>query len=188
MIRRLMVLTLTTVLAIGSPIALMPASAQAPSVGSLLSIPVVGTVTAPFAGTFAGTAAITGRSNIEIDRNFYYTDKAYYTNEVEMYDLFDWGGFIGFYNKHIHADLGVTGMNTLGGIDIPRQLMPFPNYNMDAMRVGASAHWFMQKPKGLGIIANAGYTISGRNVGQALSFGGGLTWQFRLFGKGKTEN
>lgn len=134
-----------------------------------------------------GTAAYTGRSNIKIDRTFYFTDKAYYTNEVEMYDLFDWGGSVGFVNKTIHADLGISAMNTLGGTDIRRQDMPFPNYNMDAMRATASMQYWFKKPKGLGLMANAGYTLSGRNVGQSLSFGGGLTYQFRLFGKAATN-
>jgi hypothetical protein len=62
MLHRFIALTLTTVLVLGSPLALVPASAQGQGGGSNitnLTIPIVGTVTAPFAGTFNGAAAIT---------------------------------------------------------------------------------------------------------------------------------
>ncbi len=65
---RIIALTLATVLVLGSPMALVPASAQGQGGGAnitALAIPVVGAVTGALAGTFNGTARITSfaRSN-----------------------------------------------------------------------------------------------------------------------------
>jgi hypothetical protein len=129
-----------------------------------------------------GQYGYTLRSNTEIDRTYYYTDKPYYTNEVEMPNVSDWSVSLGFLNKNLKAVASYVSMNTLGGTDIRRQDMPFPSNNMDADRITAVVQYYFSKPKGLGLIATGGYTLSGRNMGQTTSFGGGITYQFGIWG------
>ena len=75
-------------------------------------------------------------------------------------------------------------MDTKSSSDIRRNDMPFISNNMDATRVTGTVQYYLPKNIGLSIIAMGGYTLSGRNVGQATSIGGGLAYQFGVYKKG----
>jgi len=130
------------------------------------------------------TGGYTSRSNIELERDFYYADGvAYNTNEVEMPALATGRLALGYVNPRIKANLVATVMNTLGGGDIRRQDMPFPSYNMDQTRVGAEAQYYFAKPLGLSVIGFGSYAVAGRNVGQSTMLGGGIAYQFHIWKK-----
>jgi hypothetical protein len=124
-------------------------------------------------------ASYTMRSNITIDRNFYYTDRAYYTNIVDMPNVAQGSLSVGYrYNQEFRMSAYIMHQNTLGGTDIRRNDMPFPSHNMDMTRIGTE---LLYRPNELdnrwGISANGGYTIGGRNVGQSVFVGLGFTYQ-----------
>lgn len=128
------------------------------------------------------TGGYTTRSNIELERDHYYSGgQAYYTNEMDMPDLATGRLALGFVNARIKTDAFVTVMNTLGGDDIRRQDMPLPNNNMDQTRVGAEAQYYFAKIKGLSVIGFGSYAVAGRNVGQSTNFGGGIAYQFGIW-------
>jgi hypothetical protein len=125
------------------------------------------------------------RGNAILDRNYYYTTSGYYSDEVDMPDAMDYNATIGyiFPSKHFKVEGVLNGFNTFGGFDIRRQDGGFPSNDMEAMRVGLNADYYDLLVKGLAVHFNSNYTLTGRNVGKSMMFGGGISYQFGLWGK-----
>lgn len=135
-----------------------------------------------------GQAGYTSRSNVEIDRSFYYVgDKPFYTNKVDMPNVVDYSATVGFLNHFLKVNLNYMVMDTRSSSDIRRNDMPFISNNMDASRVTGIVQYYLPRRIGLSFILTGGYTISGRNVGQATSIGGGLAYQFGVYKKPKMD-
>lgn len=75
---------------------------------------------------------------------------------------------------------------TNGGFDITRNNMPFPSNQMNAKRIGANIKYTVPKIEQLSIIANAMFTVAGRNVGQTTSISAGVFYIID-FNKKKSE-
>ncbi len=120
------------------------------------------------------SAAYVFRDNIRIDRDAYYTTQMHYTNEVSMPNVFTYNIRAGYRSLNFIAEAFLDNMITQGGFDITRNNMPFPSNTMNAMRLGAWLKYELNKPKGLSFIATGNYVVSGRNVGQATTIGGGI--------------
>jgi hypothetical protein len=127
-------------------------------------------------GKFFVTASATYifRDNIKIDRDAYYTTQMHYTNEVSMPNVFTYNIRTGYRQPNFIAEAFLDNMITQGGFDITRNNMPFPSNTMNAMRLGAWLKYELKKPGGLSFIATGNYVVSGRNVGQATTIGGGI--------------
>jgi hypothetical protein len=123
----------------------------------------------------------TMRSNVELDRNSYYTgDQLYYGNEVEMSDVFDLFASIGYLKKGLQAELNLMQQNTLGGYDIRRQDMPFVSNKMNFTKAGILLMYYVPQVKNLALRAAGSYTLSGRNVGQSTTIMGGVLYTFHF--------
>jgi hypothetical protein len=127
-------------------------------------------------GNWFATASATyiNRSNIEIDREAYYTTEMHYTNEVKMPDAAQYNLRAGLRNGRWIAEAVVNDWTTLGGFDITKNNMPFPSNKMNMTTVGAHLKYDTKFLQGLSFIGGADYTIAGRNVGQATSFNAGV--------------
>lgn len=132
----------------------------------------------------------TSRSNIKLDRSFYYnstskgtSERGITSNEMKMPTIFDGGAAFGFTNSRTKIEMTATVLNTIGGTDMRRNDMPLPSVGMDNMRVGIFAQYFPEILRGGGVIAFSNYTLSGRNVGQATTIGGGITYRFDAWKK-----
>jgi hypothetical protein len=123
-----------------------------------------------------GAAAYVYRSNMKIDRSSYYTTEMHYTNEVEMPDAFTYQFHAGYRGKVIGAEAYVSRWKTLGGFDITRNNMPFPSNEMNATMIGINLKCNPHALPGLGLMAGGNYTVAGRNVGQATTIMGGITY------------
>lgn len=116
--------------------------------------------------TVSGT--YTWRSDISIDRNSYYTTSLHLTNRVDMPDMLSEmvrGGYRNGDRWVIEAIL--SNMNTLGGFDIRKNDMPFPSNKMNSTMAGAHVKHGFTAVDGLSLDLEGGYTVAGRNVGQA---------------------
>lgn len=118
------------------------------------------------------------RGKASLDREYYYTSEPHYSSTVILPNVIDYYTTLGFLNKRVKAELTYYQMITQQGSDIRVQDGPFIANRMIAGRVSALFQYYLTKPKGLSLIANAGQTLQGRNVGKAFSFGGGIAWQF----------
>lgn len=132
------------------------------------------------------SGAYTWRSNVKVDRPSYYTDGQFYiSDEVRMFDTFDFVVNTGYYKNGLQAELYYSQQNTLGGGDIRRQDMPFVSNRMNFSKVGALVMYYLPKPKNLAVRASAGYTVAGRNVGQSTTLMAGLLYTLHF---SKTNN
>lgn len=120
------------------------------------------------------SSAYVRRSNIEIDRTTYFTDKQIQSNQVAMPDmaLFNFG--TGYRFGRTIAEVSLANMTSLGGFDMRRNDMPFPSNRMNATLVGANVKYNLKAVPSLVVIAGGSYTIAGRNMGKSMNFNGGL--------------
>lgn len=122
-----------------------------------------------------GSAAYIWRSNVKIDRDAYYTDQLHITNEVKMPNVINLQLRAGYRSKYLLAEAVFNQMSTQGGFDIPRNgMLPPPNLTMNATTVGVNIKYTIPAYTNLSILAVGNYTVAGRNMGQATSYGGGI--------------
>ncbi|MBK7872013.1 MAG: transporter [Saprospiraceae bacterium] len=148
--------------------------------GSLRSILQYQIGTGPYLRAQAGYH-LRGHSTIE--RDYYYTTQGYYTDKVNMPNAITYGAVLGtkLFNKNLKIEVAYDGLNSLGGHDIRRQEVGFPSNKMIFTRIGAGLQYFFPNIKGLGILANGNYILTGRNVGQSTALTGGITYQFGIW-------
>ncbi|MBS1507105.1 MAG: transporter [Bacteroidetes bacterium] len=126
---------------------------------------------------FSASGAYTYRSNITLDRPSYYTNgQLYFTNEVQMFNLFDYVVRAGYHKSNWHAEVFYVQQNTLGGSDIRRQDMPFASNQMNFSKAGVSLLLDVPHVKNLTARCWSSYTLAGRNVGQSFSVMAGLMY------------
>jgi hypothetical protein len=125
-----------------------------------------------FFATVSGSYVV--RSNIKIDRTAYYTTEMHYSNEVSMPNAAQFNLRAGYRTERMIAEALLGNWTTLGGFDITRNNMPFPSNKMNMTTAGVNLKYNIKKVDGLSLIGGAGYTIAGRNVGQATSVNGGI--------------
>lgn len=127
-----------------------------------------------------GSATYVLRSNIEIDRDSYYTTVMHNSNKVEMPDAASFNFRAGWRNHRLIAEAVVNNWTTLGGFDITRNNMPFPSNRMNATTVGANFKYILPWLPQLSIVGGGNTTIAGRNMGQATGFYGSVFYVFDL--------
>jgi hypothetical protein len=132
------------------------------------------------------SASYVWRSNVKLDRTSYYTTQIHYTNEVQMPDLATFNGSIGIYKKFLIAEVMVDNMTTLGGFDIRHNDMPFSSNRMNSTSLGAHVKYTFPFDIHLSLVGGGDYVLTGRNVGQALSFNVGGFYAF--YSKKKEKN
>jgi len=123
-------------------------------------------------GNFFATASgtYTGRSDITIDRNSYYTTELHLTNRVDMPNFMSYNFRTGYRSERMILEAVASNMTTIGGFDIRKNDMPFPSNKMNSTMVGVHVKYNFKSVQGLSLIAGGDYTVAGRNVGQATAF------------------
>ncbi|MFC0184284.1 hypothetical protein ACFFJX_17825 [Pseudarcicella hirudinis] len=115
------------------------------------------------------------RSNVKVDRYMYYTDQAYFTNEMEMPDVVNISAKAGHYSYRWQAEATFE-QNIVGGnIDIRVNDMPGLCNKMDYTRVGVVAAYRIPQLNDLQVIGNVSRVVAGRNVGESTTFTVGIT-------------
>ncbi len=132
-----------------------------------------------------GSATYVHRSNIEIDRNSYYTTEMHYTNEVKMPDAASFNFRTGYRSNTFIGEFVLSNWTTLGGFDITKNNMPFPSNEMNATKAGVAFKYTLIPLPGLSLIASSNITIAGRNVGESTDFSGGFFYVFDFKKKNK---
>jgi hypothetical protein len=127
-------------------------------------------------GIFFATAssAFEWRSDVTIDRTSYYTDQIHYTNKVDMPNQLNSNLFVGIRKPNLIIQAQLLNMYTFGGYDIRRNDMPFVSNQMNMTSVGGHVKYFFPFLPNLALVADADFTVAGRNVGQSQMYSGGL--------------
>lgn len=135
-----------------------------------------------------GSATYVLRSNIEIDRNSYYTTEMHLTNKVSMPDAMNFNFRAGYRSFRLIAEAVVNNWTTLGGFDITRNNMPFPSNRMNATTAGVNIKYVIPSLPQLSIVAGGNMTIAGRNMGQASTVYGSFFYVLDLNRKKTTTD
>lgn len=120
------------------------------------------------------------RSNVDIERNTYYTDEMHYTNEVNMPNVISVNARAGYRSNRLIAEaIADNWVTQSGGFDITQNNMPFPSNTMNALRLGTNIKYTLKKIP-LELVGGSNYIIDGRNVGQSTTFYGGVFYIFNF--------
>lgn len=140
-------------------------------------------------GSWFTTASVTYviRDKVTLDRESYYTTQLYNTNEVAMPDASSINVRAGYRTGRMIAEAVWNKWTTLGGFDITRNNMPFVSNRMNTSMLGINLKYNLKKVEGLALIANSNITLSGRNMGQASTIGGGAFYIIDFSPKKKKE-
>jgi hypothetical protein len=127
-----------------------------------------------------GSTAYTWRAPVTLDRPYYFTDGQFVmSDQVDMPNAFDYVVSGGYMKRGLMASVSLSQQRTLGGGDIRRQDMPFVSNRMNFSKVGAMLVYPIPKIDALAVEFAYGYTLDGRNVGQATTFMTGLRFGFQ---------
>lgn len=121
------------------------------------------------------------RSNVDIDRPAYFTDRLINSYEVQMPDAGNFQLRAGYRGKKLIAEAFLVNMTTFGGFDIRKNDMPFVSNKMNSNNAGLEAKYYLNNA--LGFNATVAHTLSGRNVGQATGYSAGFLYTINLKSK-----
>jgi hypothetical protein len=123
------------------------------------------------------------RGVTEAERDFYYTDQAFYTSKMDVPNAFLGQVTIGswMFKKKLRVEASLTTIKSTSGDDIRVYSMPQPTNKVDFDRVEGFAQYYFRTNGGFGLIASYQKAISGRNMGQFSGYGLGITYQFKAF-------
>jgi hypothetical protein len=129
-------------------------------------------------GWFANaSAAWTWRGNVTLDRPAHYYDGQLINSEEAFlpntFDIFVSGGY---HKGALQVEANYIQMNTLGGDDIGRQVMPEVGNRMNSIKVGATVMYYLPKPQGMAVRGAGSYTVAGRNVGESTTIMAGVLY------------
>jgi hypothetical protein len=128
------------------------------------------------------------RSNIELDRNSYYTDRMVLSNQVEMPNATSFNIRAGYRTQWLIAEAILNNWTTQGGFDITQNNMPFPSNRMNATAVGVNMKYVMKRLPQLSLTGGASNVIAGRNVGQSFNANAAVFYVLDLSKKEKKVN
>lgn len=147
-----------------------------------------GMVDYQYASWFAtASATYVIRDKVTLDRDLYYTTELHNTNKVAMPDASSFNIRAGYRTSRMIAEAVWNKWTTLGGFDITRNNMPFVSNRMNASTLGISLKYNLKKVDGLSLIANGNITLSGRNMGQTSTIGGGAFYILDFSSKKKKD-
>lgn len=135
-------------------------------------------------------AAYTFRSNVSsIHRGGFYYDNgdAYYTDEVDVPNVFDWSLAAGFSNSRFLAEASFTNSNCTSGTDIRTWEPGFPTNETNFSVIQGRFDYYFKNPHGLNFSMRTGYTVAGRNVGQSWYGNISVNYLFPVWGKKSQE-
>jgi hypothetical protein len=100
----------------------------------------------------------------------------FFSDKVDMPNAFDYVVSGGYETRGFMIASVFSQQRTLGGGDIRRQDMPFVSNRMNFSKVSGHVMTPVPKIRSLSLKFAYGYTVRGRNVGQATSLTGGLLY------------
>lgn len=131
-------------------------------------------------------AGHTWRSNINLDRDSYIFDnELIYSDEMPVPNVFDYSARLGFIKPRFQTEIWYESFAGLSGDDIRYNEAPQASNKMEAAQVGWFGKGFVTKR--LGLLVTVSKVLSGRNVGESLTWTAGATY-FMDINKKQAEN
>lgn len=128
----------------------------------------------------------TWRGTTKLDRDAYILDnELIYSDVMPVPNVFDYSARLGFIKPRFQAEVWYDAFTGLSGDDIRYNEVPQASNKMAAGQVGVFAKYFVLKR--LGILATVSQVLSGRNVGESLTWTVGATYFLDINKKGTEE-
>ncbi len=130
------------------------------------------------------------RTLATLERSFYYADKAYYSNQIDVPNMTFSTLALGarLFNKKLRLEAAYNKMNTISGAEIRRNEMPLANTNMDAESINFFIQYYPSFAPNAGVIVSSGKVLNGQNVGKSTFYTLGLNYQFSIIKKSTDVN
>jgi hypothetical protein len=126
-----------------------------------------------------GTTAFTWRSEVQLDRPYFFTDDEFVTSDqVDMPNVADYTGSAGYLKNGFMTSVSFTQQRTLGGGDIRRQDMPFVSNRMNFFRGSAMVMHPVPRLRNMAGQFAIGHTFDGRNVAESTTLTFGVVYRF----------
>jgi hypothetical protein len=118
------------------------------------------------------------RGNASLERNYYFTDHGYYSDEIDIPNVQVTSVALGakLFDHSLRIEAAYNILRTIGGSEIRRQEAPLANANMDGSSYNFFAQYHPSFYDRMSVIFNYGNVISGRNIGKSRFFNVGLTY------------
>ena len=123
------------------------------------------------------------KDKIDVDRQTYYTDQQFYSDEMAIPDVFLNSLSLGFKNERFRVHTHIKHHQSTTGTDMRRNDMPFPGNQMNMTAVGIGGLVWVPGVKGLGVNFGADQVISGRNIGKSFMWMVAVQYVFTPFNK-----
>lgn len=120
------------------------------------------------------------RGYTKAEREYYYNNGSYFTEWMDVPDAITTEAILGkwLFNKSLQVEVSYWRQQSLSGDDIRPYNAAQPTIKVNSGRIGATAHYYFEKLKGLGIIAYHTRVVNGRNAPVFNTTGVGLTYFF----------
>ena len=142
--------------------------------------------TADFGLYVTAQAGHTWRSSTTLDHNSYlFNNELIYSDEMPVPNVFDYSARLGFINQQMQAELWYAAFNCLSGDDIRYNESPQASNKMAAGQAGVFGKYFLTKR--FALLASVSQVLSGRNVGESLTWTAGATYFLDINKKGDEE-
>ncbi len=129
-----------------------------------------------------GVGGYTWKGYTEAEREYYYNEGSYYTSWMDVPSSWNFDLTLGkwFFDNDLRIELSYGSQYSTSGDDIRKYNAPQPTNQVNMDRVGAFAHYYFPKIKGLGVLASYNQIVNGKNAPKMSSIGIGATYQFKL--------
>lgn len=122
------------------------------------------------------------RGMCQLERTYYFTDGAYYADQVNVPDQWQMAATLGarFLDGNLRVEATFTRIDAIGGADIRRYEMPFPGTGMDVSIGSALVQYYPKFFPKLGIQAGYMHVLNGRNAGISTVYSTALMYRFSI--------
>lgn len=122
------------------------------------------------------------RGETKAERDYYYANGSYYTAWMDVPDAWNYNAVAGMklFDNSLLFELYYTALKSTSGDDIRKYNAAQPTNKVNEDLVGFKTQYYFKNIKGLGLLAYYNQVIEGRNTGKFASFGGGITYLFKI--------
>lgn len=122
------------------------------------------------------------RGQTEVERDYYYNNGSYYSNRMDVPNALNYNAAIGMwlFDNSLRLEANYVGMNCTGGDDIRKYNAGQPTNKVEVGQAGFLTQYYFKNVNGFGLLAYYTRIVSGRNMGQFTTIGGGVTYQFKI--------
>ena len=130
-----------------------------------------------------GMGAHLWRTETTAEREYYYNNGSYYTDEMDVPNAWHYQAVAGWWllDNSLKVEAAFTGLSSTSGDDIRPWNAGQPTNQAIWQKIGGSAQYYFPFVPGLSALMYYNTVVGGRNTGKLSTIGGGLTYIVSLY-------